>query len=49
MDDADRDIEMEEDPFLAAGIEIPEELPYPEVTGMVIQVMAVYDHTLKIS
>ena len=28
MDEADRDIEMEEDPFLAAGIDIPKELPY---------------------
>ena len=28
VDEADRDIEMENDPFLAAGIDIPEELPY---------------------
>ena len=30
MDEADREIEMEKDPFLAAGIDIPEELPYKE-------------------
>ena len=34
MDEADRDIEMEKDPFLAAGIDIPEELPYQE-TGKI--------------
>ena len=33
MDEADRDIEMENDPFLAAGIDIPEELPYQDPTG----------------
>jgi len=33
VDEADRDIEMENDPFLAAGIDIPEELPYQDPTG----------------
>ena len=33
MDEADRDIEMENDPFLAAGIDIPEELPYQDQKG----------------
>ena len=28
VDEADRDIEMSEDPFLEAGIDIPKELPY---------------------
>ena len=35
VDEADRDIEMENDPFLAAGIDIPEELPYQDQTGSV--------------
>ena len=30
---------MEEDPFLAAGIDIPEELPYPELTGIINSVV----------
>ena len=33
MDEADREMEMEQDPFLAAGIDIPEELPYKEESG----------------
>ena len=37
MDEADRDIEMEKDPFLAAGIDIPEELPYNEETQNINQ------------
>ena len=35
MDEADREIEMEKDPFLAAGIDIPEELPYKDQSGKV--------------
>ena len=30
VDDADRDLEMAADPFLEAGIMIPEDLPYKE-------------------
>ena len=30
---------MEEDPFLAAGIDIPAELPYPELTGIISSVI----------
>ena len=30
VDEADSDIEMVKDPFLEAGIDIPEELPYQE-------------------
>ena len=30
VDEADTDIEMVKDPFLEAGIDIPEELPYQE-------------------
>ena len=30
VDDAESDIEMVKDPFLEAGIDIPEELPYQE-------------------
>ena len=38
MDEADREIEMEKDPFLAAGIDIPEELPYlPSPRPSIIQ------------
>jgi hypothetical protein len=32
VDEAERDIELEKDPFLAAGIHIPDELPYQEKT-----------------
>lgn len=35
MDEADREMEMEQDPFLAAGIDIPEELPYKEESGKI--------------
>jgi len=28
VDEADRDMEMAADPFLEAGIDIPQELPY---------------------
>ena len=30
VDESDSDIEMVQDPFLEAGIDIPEELPYQE-------------------
>ena len=30
VDDAESDFEMAKDPFLEAGIDIPEELPYQE-------------------
>ena len=35
VDEADSDISMAKDPFLEAGIDIPEELPYQSIpTGM---------------
>ena len=47
MDEADRDIEMEEDPFLAAGIDIPEELPYKEQPSKATKVIAGIKETIS--